>query len=101
MIVEDGGSWSLILREEHTLRVLMNRLLNKIFGSKREDGAGGGTELHDEELQDMYCVSIIATAISLRTKRWTVHVARIYTNGWYSVLYFVSIYLLLVKIKCF
>jgi hypothetical protein len=30
-------TWSLILREEHRLRVLENRVLRKIFGPKREE----------------------------------------------------------------
>jgi hypothetical protein len=34
------GTWSLILWEEHRLRVLENRMLRKIFGPKRdEDGS--------------------------------------------------------------
>jgi hypothetical protein len=32
---------SLTLREEHRLRVFENRVLRRIFGSKREEVAGG------------------------------------------------------------
>jgi hypothetical protein len=32
--------WSLILREEHILRVFDNRLLRKIFGPKKDDVLG-------------------------------------------------------------
>jgi hypothetical protein len=31
------GTWSLILREEHRLRVFENRVLRRIFGPKREE----------------------------------------------------------------
>jgi hypothetical protein len=33
--------WSLTLREEYKLRVIQNRVLRRIFGSKR-DGVTGG-----------------------------------------------------------
>jgi hypothetical protein len=36
-------TWSFILREEHRLRVLENRVLRKIFGAKR-DKVGGGED---------------------------------------------------------
>jgi hypothetical protein len=35
------GTWSLILREEHRLRVFENRVLRKIFGLKRDKVIGG------------------------------------------------------------
>jgi hypothetical protein len=34
-------TWSLTLRDEHRLRVSENRVLRRIFGSKREEVAGG------------------------------------------------------------
>ena len=33
-------TWSLTLREEHRLRVFENRLLRRVFGSKRDEVAG-------------------------------------------------------------
>jgi hypothetical protein len=33
-------TWSLTLREEHRLRVLENRVLRRIFGSKRVEVTG-------------------------------------------------------------
>jgi hypothetical protein len=33
-------TWSLILREEHRLRVFENRVLRRIFGPKRDDVTG-------------------------------------------------------------
>jgi hypothetical protein len=34
-------TWSLILREEHRLRVFENRVLRRIFGPKRDEVPGG------------------------------------------------------------
>jgi hypothetical protein len=34
-------TWSLMLREEHKLRVFENRELGRIFGSKRAEVTGG------------------------------------------------------------
>jgi hypothetical protein len=47
-------TWSLTLREEHTLRVSENRVLRRIFGPKREEVAGGWKRLHNEELHYLY-----------------------------------------------
>jgi hypothetical protein len=42
-------TWSLFLREEHTLRVFENKVQTRIFGSKREEVTGGWRKLHYEE----------------------------------------------------
>jgi hypothetical protein len=34
-------TWSLTLKEEHKLRMFENRVLRRIFGTKREEVAGG------------------------------------------------------------
>jgi hypothetical protein len=34
-------TWSLALREEHSLRMFENRVLRRIFGSKRNEVTGG------------------------------------------------------------
>jgi hypothetical protein len=41
---------SLILREEHRLRVFENKLLRRIFGPKRDEIVGGWRKFHKEEL---------------------------------------------------
>jgi hypothetical protein len=46
--------WSLTLREEHRLRVYENRVLRRIFGTKREEIAGGWRRLHNVELYNLY-----------------------------------------------
>jgi len=47
-------TWSLTLREERRLRVFENRLLRRIFGSKRDEVTGKWRKLHEEELNDLY-----------------------------------------------
>jgi hypothetical protein len=45
-------TWSLILREEHRLRVFGSRVVRRIFGSKRDEMTGGWRKLHKEEWVD-------------------------------------------------
>jgi hypothetical protein len=47
-------NWSLILREEHRLRVFESRMLKEVFGSERGEMTGGWKKLHSEELQNFY-----------------------------------------------
>ena len=46
-------TWSLKLREVLRLRVLENRCLRRIFGTKRDEVTGEWRKLHNEELNDM------------------------------------------------
>jgi hypothetical protein len=41
-------TWSLILREECTLRVFENRVLRRIFGPKRDEITGERRRLHNK-----------------------------------------------------
>jgi hypothetical protein len=41
------GTWSLILREEHRLRVFVNRVLRRIFGPKRDEVMEEWRKLHN------------------------------------------------------
>jgi len=43
-------TWSVILLEEHRLRVSENRVLKRIFGSKRDAVTGEWRILHNEKL---------------------------------------------------
>jgi hypothetical protein len=45
-------AWSLALRKEHRLRVFENRVLRRLFGSKREEVTGEWRKLHNEEFHD-------------------------------------------------
>jgi hypothetical protein len=46
-------TWSLILREEYSLRVFENRVTRRIFGTRRNEVMGGWRKLHNEELRDL------------------------------------------------
>jgi hypothetical protein len=47
-------TWSLILREEHKLKIFENKLLRRIFGRKRDEVIGGGRKVHNEGLHNLY-----------------------------------------------
>jgi hypothetical protein len=49
-------TWSLTLREECRLRVCENRVLRRIFGAKRDELKGKWRKVHNEELNDLYCL---------------------------------------------
>jgi hypothetical protein len=40
VVVYGCETWSLTSREEHKIRIFVNRVLRKIFGSKREEVVG-------------------------------------------------------------
>ena len=45
-------TWSLTLREERKLRVFENKVLRRIFVSRRDEVTGEWIRLHNEELND-------------------------------------------------
>jgi hypothetical protein len=69
-------TWSLILRDEHRLRVFENRVLRRIFGPKRDEVTGGWRKLHNEELHNLFSLPCIIRMIRSRRMRWLRHVAR-------------------------
>jgi hypothetical protein len=74
------------LRKEHRLRVSENRVLRKIFGSKREED-GSWRILHNDELHSLYSTPNIVKVIKSRRMRWAGHVARMDKGrGAYGVL---------------
>ena len=64
------------MREEHRLRVFENRVLRKIFGSKRDGVTGERSKLHNVELNDLYSSPNIVWVIKSTIMRWAGHVAR-------------------------
>jgi len=56
------------------LRVFENRVLRRIFGSKRDEVTGEWRKVHYEELNDLYSSNIIRM-IKSRRIRWAGHVA--------------------------
>jgi hypothetical protein len=58
------------------MRVFENRVLRRIFGSKRDEVTGEWRTLHNEEINDLYCSPNIIRVIKSRIMRWAGHVAR-------------------------
>jgi hypothetical protein len=69
-------TWSVILREEHRLRVFENRVLMRIFGPKEDEVKGGWRKLHNEELHNLYCSPSVIRMIKSRRMGWAGHVTR-------------------------
>jgi hypothetical protein len=69
-------SWSLTLREESRLRVFENKVLRRIFGSKRDEVTGEWRRLHNKELYALNSSPNIIRVIRSRRLRWAGHVAR-------------------------
>jgi hypothetical protein len=47
MVLYGCETWSLTLRKQHRLRVFVNKLLTRIFGSKRNEVKGGWRNLYN------------------------------------------------------
>ena len=84
-------TWSLTLREEHRLRVFENRVLRRIFGSKKDEAIREWRKLHNEELNDLYCSPNIVPVIKSKGMRWAGHIAHmgegrgeVYTGFWWG-----------------
>jgi hypothetical protein len=77
MVLYGCETWSLTLREEHSLSVFENRMLRRIFGPKRDDVTEGCRKLHNEVLRDVYSSRSIIRMIKSRRMRWAGNEARI------------------------
>jgi len=62
-------TWSLTLREERRPPVFENRVLRRIFGSKRDEVTGEWGKLHDEGLNDLFSSPSIVHVIKSRRIR--------------------------------
>ena len=69
-------TWSLTLREERRLRVFQNKVLRRVFGSKRDEVTREWRKLHNEEFSDLYSLPNIVRVVKSRRMRWAGHVAR-------------------------
>ena len=75
VVLHGYETWSLMLREEHRLRVFENKVLKKIFGAKIEEITGEWRKLHNAELHVLYSSSNIIRNLKSRQLRWAGHVA--------------------------
>jgi len=64
------------LREERRLRVFQNRVLRRVFGSKRDEVTGEWRKLRNEDLMNLYSLPNILRVVNSRRMRWVGHVAR-------------------------
>jgi hypothetical protein len=64
VVLYGGETWSLVIKEEHKLRVL-----RRIFGPKRDEVTGGWRKLHNEELHNLYSSPSIIRMIKSRRMR--------------------------------
>jgi hypothetical protein len=76
VVLSGRKTWSLILREEHRLRVFENRVIRRIYGSKTDGVTGGWRKLLNKELHDLYSSPSIIRIIKSRRMTWAGHVAR-------------------------
>jgi len=56
--------------------VFENRVLSRIFETKRDEVTGEWRKLHNEEPNDLYSLPNIVRDTKSRTVRWLGHVAR-------------------------
>ena len=68
-------TWSLTLREERRVKMFENRVLKRVFGSKRDEVTGVWRKVHNEELNDLYSLPNIFRVIKSRRIKWAGHVA--------------------------
>jgi hypothetical protein len=74
---------------ERRLRVFENTVLRGIFGPKTNEVKGEWRKLHNEELNELYCLTNILRVIKSIGIRWAGHVAcmgeiRGYTECWWG-----------------
>jgi hypothetical protein len=69
-------TWSLILTEEHKLKIFEKMVLRRIFAPKRGEVTGGYRKLQNEELHKLHSSQNITRMIMSARMRWTGHVAR-------------------------
>jgi hypothetical protein len=69
-------AWPMTLREESRMKVFQNRVMSRVFGSKRDDVTEEWKKLHNKELNDLYSLPNIVRVVKSRRMRWAGHGAR-------------------------
>jgi hypothetical protein len=60
--------------------------MRRLFGPKRDEVIGEWRQLHNEELNDLYCSPNIVQVIKWRRMRWAGHIAYMWARrGMYRV----------------
>ena len=59
-------TWSLTLREKRRQRVFENRVLRRVFGSKRDVVTGEWRKLHNEEIMVLYSLPKVLRVVTSR-----------------------------------
>jgi hypothetical protein len=52
------------------LRVFENRVLRRVFGSKKDEVTGEWRKLHNDEMNDLYSLPNIVRVVKSRRMRW-------------------------------
>jgi hypothetical protein len=74
------------LGKKRRLRVFENKVLRRIYGSKRDEVTGERRKLHNQNLNDLYCTPNTVRVIKSRIEGWAGLVVRIgKTRGVYRV----------------
>jgi hypothetical protein len=76
VVLYECETWSVVLREEHRLRVFEKRVLREIFGPNRNEVTGQRRKLNNGEIHNLYSSPEIIRQIKSRRMRWAGHVAR-------------------------
>jgi hypothetical protein len=69
VVSQGSGTRSLTLREGHRLRMFENRVLRRLYGSKKREVTAVWRKLHREELHKLYCSPNIGKIIKSERKR--------------------------------
>jgi hypothetical protein len=81
-------TWSLTLREEHSILVFENTVLRRIFGPDSDELTGDWRKLHNEELHNFYSLPSIIRMTKSRRMIWAGHVAQMrrgmHTRYWWG-----------------
>jgi hypothetical protein len=71
-VLYGSKTWSLKLRDEHTLNMLENKVLRRMFETERGEVTGGWRKLHNGKLHNLYSLLNIRKSRSMRLVRHVV-----------------------------